>query len=109
MAGPDGRYDLTAKTLPSGGGQASFWMHRKNQPRLEFTSTWIAQRNRLDLKVGLTGGKLMAHGRVDLHPPFPVDLLLVLDGAEVEELARWFLPPEQMPRLAGRVEGEIRL
>ncbi len=109
VAGPEGRYELRAESLPSGGGQALFWMQLEDQIPMELTANWLAHRSNLDFQAGLNGEQVGLNGRVALRPPYPVDLSLDFKGTRMVDMARWLLPPGKIPRLEGRLEGQVRL
>ena len=108
VAGPQDRFRLGVTPSETGSTQATLWAHREGVPPTEFSGEWIVRGGSMHFQAGLMDRQAVLTGQMSLRFPYATDLVLDLDGLHLSDVLDW-LPGEVPPRVAGRVEGRIRL
>ncbi|PIQ82236.1 MAG: hypothetical protein COV76_04770 [Candidatus Omnitrophica bacterium CG11_big_fil_rev_8_21_14_0_20_64_10] len=108
LTGPNGWYDLSGYPL-SDGGQLRLVLRRSKEPDREMAVEWRQERSQLDLIAQLMDQGIAVAGRVNLAPPYGVDMDVNFAGAQISELLQWILPSAQRPAVSGALLGQVAL
>ncbi|MBI3333496.1 MAG: hypothetical protein HYZ93_05345 [Candidatus Omnitrophica bacterium] len=109
VSGSGRRMELEFQPPAAEGNQVLFSVREGEEAPRQMGVTWTVRRETLELKADLLQQKTSLSGQVRLSSPYPADLALRFNGADMVGLARWLLPKDRIPALSGALYGEVRL